>query len=47
MVARVTRGPCGRALMSDGFSELPGSYQVEDGPPKLLFVALESHFLPA
>lgn len=47
MVARATKGPCGRAFMSDVFSELPGSYQIEDGPPKLLFAALESHFLKA
>lgn len=47
MVAIATKGHCGRAFMSDVFSELPGSYQIKDGPPKLLFAALESHFLPA
>lgn len=47
MVAIATKGHCGRAFMSEVFSELPGSYQIKDGPPKLLFAALESHFLPA
>ena len=47
MVAIATKGHCGRAFMSDVFSELPGSYQIKDGPPKLLFAALESHFLSA